>query len=70
MNDDNLTDLLEDDRNQVVLSTHSPLLAALPGATILEVGEWGLRASPWEETDLVRLWRSFLDAPQRFLRHL
>lgn len=65
-----LTDLLEDDRNQVILSTHSPLLAALPGATILEVGEWGLRTSTWEDTDLVRLWRSFLDDPQRFLRHL
>ena len=65
-----LTDLLEDDRNQVILSTHSPLLAALPGATILEVGEWGLRSSAWDDTDLVRLWRSFLDEPRRFLRHL
>ena len=65
-----LADLLEDDRNQVILSTHSPLLAALPGATILEVGEWGLRPSSWEDTDLVRLWRSFLDEPRRFLRHL
>lgn len=65
-----LTDLLEDDRNQVILSTHSPLLAALPGASILEVGEWGLRASTWEDTDLVRLWRGFLDDPRRFLRHL
>ena len=26
------TELLQDDRNQVILSTHSPLLAALPGA--------------------------------------
>ena len=65
-----LIDLLEDDRNQVILSTHSPLLAALPGATILEVGEWGLRPSSWEDTDLVRLWRGFLDDPRRFLRHL
>lgn len=65
-----LTDLLEDDRNQVLLSTHSPLLAALPGATILEVGEWGLRPSTWDDTDLVRLWRDFLDDPRRFLRAL
>ncbi|WP_375388292.1 AAA family ATPase [uncultured Amnibacterium sp.] len=65
-----LTDLLEDDRNQVILSTHSPLLAALPGATVLEVGEWGLRATPWDDTDLVRLWRDFLEAPRRFLRAL
>jgi len=65
-----LTDLLEDDRNQVILSTHSPLLAGLPGATILEVGEWGLRPSAWEDTDLVRLWRDFLGAPRSFLRAL
>ena len=65
-----LTDLLADDRNQVLLSTHSPLLAALPGATIVEVGEWGLRRSAWEDLDLVRLWRSFFDGPDRFLRHL
>lgn len=65
-----LTDLLEDDRNQVVLSTHSPLLAGLPGATILEAGEWGLRPAAWEDTALVRLWRDFLDAPRSFLRAL
>jgi predicted ATPase len=65
-----LTDLLEDDRNQVILSTHSPLLAGLPGATILEAGEWGLRPSTWEDTELVRQWRDFLDAPRRFLRAL
>ena len=28
---------------QVLCATHSPLLAALPGATILEVGPWGIR---------------------------
>lgn len=56
--------------SQVVLSTHSPLLAALPGATIHEVGEWGLRESAWEDLDLVVSWRGFLDAPERYLRHL
>lgn len=28
------------DGGQVLCATHSPVLAALPGATILEVGEW------------------------------
>jgi predicted ATPase len=65
-----LTDLLEDDRNQVILSTHSPLLAGLPGATVLEVGTWGLRPSRWEDTDLVQRWREFLAAPRAFLRAL
>lgn len=64
-----LHDLVQHD-SQVILSTHSPLLAALPGATILEVGEWGLRESAWEDLDLVRSWRGFLDAPERYLRHV
>ena len=32
---------------QVVVATHSPIVAALPGAQIFEVGEWGLRPSTW-----------------------
>lgn len=55
---------------QVLCATHSPVLAALPGARIVEVGEWGLRASAWEDLDLVRAHRWFLEDPQRYLRHL
>ncbi len=55
---------------QVLCATHSPLLASLPGATILEVGEHGIRESTFDELDLVRDWRAFLDAPDRYLRHL
>ena len=62
--------LLADGGSQVILSTHSPLLAALPGARILEVGEWGLRERAWRDLDLVTNWASFLDAPERYLRHL
>ena len=54
----------------MLLSTHSPLLAGLPGADVLEVGEHGLRRTRWEDTDLVQQWRAFLDAPRAFLRHL
>jgi predicted ATPase len=55
---------------QVLCATHSPLIAALPGATILETGPWGLRESAWEDLELVRNWRAYLDAPQRYLRHV
>lgn len=55
---------------QVVVATHSPVVAALPGATLLEVGEWGLRPTTWEELELTRSWRQFLGAPGSFLRHL
>ncbi|GAA4284971.1 AAA family ATPase [Brevibacterium daeguense] len=56
--------------SQIVLSTHSPVLAALPGARLCEVGPWGIRTSSYDDLDLVRNWQLFLDAPERFLRHL
>jgi predicted ATPase len=65
-----LKDLLAAGNSQVVMSTHSPVLAALPGAQILEVGPWGLRPRHWDDLDLVTNWRSFLDSPERYLRHI
>ena len=57
--------------SQIILSTHSPILAALPGARLLELGDWGIReVAEYDDLDLVRTWRTFLDSPQRFLRHL
>ena len=46
------------------------MLASLPGATLLEVGDWGLRPTAWEDLELVEHWRSFLTGPGRYLRHL
>jgi predicted ATPase len=62
--------LVAEGDSQVLLSTHSPVLAAFPDAAILEVGEWGLRRSEWADLDLVRNLKLFLDAPPRFLRHV
>jgi predicted ATPase len=61
---------IADEGGQVLCATHSPVLAALPGARILEVGEWGLRPAEWQDLELVQHWRSFLDAPGRYIRHL
>jgi predicted ATPase len=56
--------------SQVIMATHSPLLAAAPGATVLELSGAGFARRDWDELDLVRDWREFLDAPDRWLRHL
>jgi predicted ATPase len=56
--------------SQVLCATHSPVIAALPGATILEVGEWGIRRTTWDDLELVRNWKAYLDAPPRYLRHV
>ena len=55
---------------QILCATHSPLLAALPGARILKVGDWGLRAARYEELELVTHWQRYLAEPMRYLRHV
>jgi len=55
---------------QAVVATHSPIIAATPGARILEVGDWGLREQAWDELELVQNWRAFLIAPGQYLRHV
>ena len=61
-----LGDLVEGDDAQVIYATHSPLVAAIPGAQILELGETGIAAREWEELETVNLWRSFLGRPEKF----
>jgi predicted ATPase len=63
-------DVLRQEGSQAIVATHSPLIAALPGATTFELGEWGIRRAAWGDLELVTSWRDFLNAPQRWLRHL
>lgn len=55
---------------QVLCATHSPVLAAMPGANVLEVGEWGLRQANWEDLELVKHQKAYLENPMRYLRHV
>jgi predicted ATPase len=55
---------------QAVVATHSPMIAAIPGARLLELGDWGIRAAQWDELDLVRHWRLFMSEPQSYFRRL
>jgi predicted ATPase len=55
---------------QVLCATHSPLLAALPGARILEIGDWGFRESTYDDLELVAHWRRYLETPMRYLGHV
>ncbi|WP_329480698.1 AAA family ATPase [Kribbella sp. NBC_01484] len=61
---------LAESGSQVLCATHSPVIAALPGATILEVGDWGIRKTRWDDLQLVQNWKSYLQAPERYLRHV
>jgi len=56
--------------SQAVIATHSPILAAIPGATLLELGPWGFRPATWDDLSLVIAWRQFMRDPQSYFRHL
>ena len=56
--------------SQLVVATHSPILAAVPGANVLELGPCGIRPASWEDLSLVVAWRQFMRDPQGFFRHL
>jgi predicted ATPase len=56
---------------QLIVATHSPILLALPGATILEIHDDGdLAAVAFDDAMPVRLTKDFLADPERYLRHL
>jgi predicted ATPase len=55
---------------QFVIATHSPILMALPGATILDFDRAPPAPVAWDELEHVRLVRDFLNRPDAFLRHL
>lgn len=56
--------------SQAVVATHSPIVAAVPGASILELGDWGIRPTRWDDLYLVDAWRRFLAEPTSYFRHL
>jgi len=55
---------------QFIIATHSPILMAIPGARIFVFDGGRIRTARFEELEPVALVREFLQAPDRFLRHL
>ena len=56
--------------SQVVVATHSPIVAATPEAHLLELGDWGIRPVSWADLEIVHSWRDFLNDPALYLRYL
>jgi predicted ATPase len=56
--------------SQFVVSTHSPILLAYLGARIYVLDDGGIAETPYDETEVVELTRSFLADRERFLHHL
>ncbi len=56
--------------SQVVCASHSPILTALPGATILQVDDEGLTPVAWRDLDVVDHFTRYLGDPTAYLRHV
>jgi predicted ATPase len=55
---------------QFVVATHSPILLAYPGARIYSFDDGAIAETSYESLDHVTVTRDFLNAPERYLRHL
>ena len=53
---------------QVIMATHSPMLMAYPGATLLGLTKYGLDPITVEQTDHYKLMREFCDDPAGFVQ--
>jgi len=62
--------LVEHERSQFLVATHSPILMAYPGALIYQLGPEGISRVAYEETEHFQLTRDFLNGRERFFRHL
>jgi hypothetical protein len=45
-------------------------IPALPDATIMELGDHGIRKVSWADLEIVANWRRFLESPEGYLRAL
>lgn len=61
---------LENKRSQFIISTHSPILMAYPGAEVLYLTDKGIRSVSYEETEHYQITRNFLNAPEKMCRYM
>jgi predicted ATPase len=55
---------------QLVIATHSPILLSFPDVLIYELSDDGIATVGYDDSELVRLYRSFLAAPERYHHRL
>jgi len=65
----NINELVKDD-SQFIISTHSPILMAFPGAEIYEISEEGISSVAYEDTEHYRVTKQFLDDHERMIHYL
>jgi predicted ATPase len=63
-------ELVEEERSQFIIATHSPILMAYPGALIYRLGRDGIERTTYEQTEHYTITRDFLNAPERYFKTL
>ena len=61
---------LVDNGSQFIISPHSPILMAFPGAQILELSERGIKPTCYQDTEHYQVTKRFLDNPEKMLSYL
>lgn len=61
---------MTEEDSQFIIATHSPMLLALPGATILSFDGGEIREAAFDTLEHVQIVRTFLEDPDSYLRHL
>jgi len=56
--------------SQFIISTHSPILMAYPGAEILELSDDGIHSVSYKETEHYQTTLRFLQNPEKMLRYV
>jgi predicted ATPase len=64
-----LTDLARSG-SQVIIATHSPILMALPQATIYQFDEQGIHQVQYEDIESVQFTKHFLNDPDNFIHRI
>lgn len=65
-----LREVVEEQRAQCLIVTHSPILMAYPGATILTFDQVPIAPVAYRDLDHVTITRDFLNDPDAYLRRL
>lgn len=65
-----LIDELVKQNSQFIISTHSPILMAYPGADIFELTKKGIQSVPYREAEHYTCTRRFLECPEKMLKYL
>lgn len=64
-----LKDMTEEG-SQFIIATHSPILMAFPGAILYSLDEYPVSSVSYDDLEHVKMTKDFLNAPERYLRHL